>query len=393
MTEQKMEVVMGKSSATFYATHLLSCVLQDERPEEKPQDVSWEEVFEICTRNDVACTAYPALVRLKKEGVKDLPTPQMLEKWQELYHVAILKEVTFDEEREKLLASFEKAGIAYMPLKGILLKAYYPSIGLRSFADNDILYDAAKIKEVKTIMEGMGYTTKSYGKGNHDVYQKLPMLNFELHRSLTGVTCAFKSYTDQAWDRAIKDRDNAFGYHMTKEDFYIYFIIHAHKHYSNLGTGIRTLLDQYLYLDREGRKLNWQYINQEFAKLGLNGFESELRGLGKLLFGERGMSELSARQEELLGYLASQGTYGTVSNGIRQMIQKKGKDGNLRKAKQRYVWERIFPKREVLQSENPILGKYAVLYPVMVVRRWFHVFFRWKRIKNEIEIVKKIDRL
>lgn len=384
---------MGKSSATFYATHLLSCVLQDERPEEKPQDVSWEEVFEICTRNDVACTAYPALVRLKKEGVKDLPTPQMLEKWQELYHVAILKEVTFDEEREKLLASFEKAGIAYMPLKGILLKAYYPSIGLRSFADNDILYDAAKIKEVKAIMEGMGYTTKSYGKGNHDVYQKLPMLNFELHRSLTGVTCSFKSYTDQAWDRAIKDRDNAFGYHMTKEDFYIYFIIHAHKHYSNLGTGIRTLLDQYLYLDREGRKLNWQYINQEFAKLGLNGFESELRGLGKLLFGERGMRELSARQEELLGYLASQGTYGTVSNGIRQMIQKKGKDGNLRKAKQRYVWERIFPKREVLQSENPILEKYAVLYPVMVVRRWFHVFFRWKRIKNEIEIVKKIDRL
>lgn len=384
---------MGKSSATFYATHLLSCVLQDERPEEKPQDVSWEEVFEICTRNDVACTAYPALVRLKKEGVKDLPAPQMLEKWQELYHVAILKEVTFDEEREKLLASFEKAGIAYMPLKGILLKAYYPSIGLRSFADNDILYDAAKMKEVKAIMEGMGYTTKSYGKGNHDVYQKLPMLNFELHRSLTGVTCAFKSYTDQAWDRAIKDKDNAFGYHMTKEDFYIYFIIHAHKHYSNLGTGIRTLLDQYLYLDREGRKLNWQYINQEFAKLGLNGFESELRGLGKLLFGERGMRELSARQEELLGYLASQGTYGTVSNGIRQMIQKKGKDGNLRKAKQRYVWERIFPKREVLQSENPILGKYAVLYPVMVVRRWFHVFFRWKRIKNEIEIVKKIDRL
>ena len=384
---------MGKSSATFYATHLLSCVLQDERPEEKPQDVSWEEVFEICTRNDVACTAYPALVRLKREGVKDLPVPQMLEKWQELYHVAILKEVTFDEEREKLLASFEKAGIAYMPLKGILLKAYYPSIGLRSFADNDILYDAAKIKEVKAIMEGMGYTTKSYGKGNHDVYQKLPMLNFELHRSLTGVTCAFKSYTDQAWDRAIKDRDNAFGYHMTKEDFYIYFIIHAHKHYSNLGTGIRTLLDQYLYLDREGRKLNWQYINQEFAKLGLNGFESELRGLGKLLFGERGMRELSARQEELLGYLASQGTYGTVSNGIRQMIQKKGKDGNLRKAKQRYVWERIFPKREVLQSENPILEKYAVLYPVMVVRRWFHVFFRWKRIKNEIEIVKKIDRL
>lgn len=384
---------MGKSSATFYAARLLSCVLRGEQPEKKPQEVSWEEIFDILNRNDVACTAYPALERLKREGGKDLPAPQMLEKWQQLYHVAIVKEVTFDQDREKLLASFERDGISYMPMKGILLKAYYPSIGLRSFADNDILYDAAKMKEVKAIMEGMGYTTKCYGKGNHDIYQKPPMLNFELHRSLTGVTCAFKSYTDQAWDRAIKDKDNAFGYHMTKEDFYIYFVIHAHKHYSNLGTGIRTLLDQYLYLEREGRELNWQYVNGEFAKLGLNGFESELRGLGKLLFGEQGKKELSARQEELLGYLASQGTYGTVSNGIRQRIQKKGEDGNLRKAKQRYILERIFPGKEVLQSENPILGNYPFLYPVIVVKRWFHVFFRWKRIKNEIEIVKKMDRL
>lgn len=67
-----------------------------------------------------------------------------------------------------------------MPLKGSILKDWYPKFGMREMADNDILFDASKRKEVKAIFQGRGYTVKEYDKSNHDAYEKPPIYNFEI---------------------------------------------------------------------------------------------------------------------------------------------------------------------------------------------------------------------
>ena len=72
--------------------------------------------------------------------------------------------------------------IWYLPLKGIILKDYYPSVGMRQMSDNDILFDADAWERVEKHMLSEGYETESVGKGNHDVYQKAPVYNFEMHR-------------------------------------------------------------------------------------------------------------------------------------------------------------------------------------------------------------------
>lgn len=382
---------MEKLAEKYYAMHLLACALQGVKPEGKPEEVSWEEVLQFCSRNGVAGTAYLSLEFMKREGM-ELPEKKLLEKWEEFYRLAVFRALKFEEAGEEIFRVFEQEKIRYLPLKGIILKDYYPVIGMRTFADYDILYDSQKMEAVRTLMEERGYRTESCGKGNHDIYQKLPMLNFEMHRSLSSESSPFRAYTDQAWERAVKDEGNDFGYHMTREDFYIYFIIHAYKHYTSAGTGVRMLLDQYLYLKKE-KELDWEYLNGEFLEIGLTQFEQELRSLGERLLSGQGPVTLTEEQEEMLDSLISQGTYGTFSNLVRNgLILEGAKKVGMEKAKHRYLCRRIFPGKEYLQSNYPILKKHPSLYPMVVCGRLFRVIPGWKRIKKEIKYLIDIKK-
>ena len=47
-----------------YLLHLLSCALEDARPQEKPDEVSWEEVFRQADRHSVANTSLRRVSRM-----------------------------------------------------------------------------------------------------------------------------------------------------------------------------------------------------------------------------------------------------------------------------------------------------------------------------------------
>lgn len=61
----------------------------------------------------------------------------------------------------------------YLPLKGIIMKDYYPSVVMRQMSDNDILFDADAWERMEKHMILEGYKAEYVGKGNHDVYHKL----------------------------------------------------------------------------------------------------------------------------------------------------------------------------------------------------------------------------
>ena len=63
----------------------------------------------------------------------------------------------FENEWSGIKAELEKHNIWYMPLKGMLLRNYYPSPAMREFADYDILFDESRAEDVRRIMvEGSG---------------------------------------------------------------------------------------------------------------------------------------------------------------------------------------------------------------------------------------------
>ena len=309
---------------------------------------------------------------LEATGVRDPAFVQAKSK-------AMRKIVLFDTERTAVLAELEKAGIWHMPLKGCVLKAYYPQIGMRQMSDNDILYDVSRSRDVREIMEGLGFKTVLYVQNNynHDHYDKEPVCNFEMHRALftPAADDAIFEYYQNIRERMIKDEGTSFRYHLSPEDFYVYMIAHEYKHYSGGGTGLRSLLDTYVYLRKV--PLDMAYVAGEIEKLGITDFEAANRSLALRLFDGKPLTE---EEQEMLDYVLSSGTYGTMTNSIRKQIREKGRWG--------YFLSRLTLPFDMMTQLYPVLDKIPLLYPFCWAYRLIHaVFFKQKVFMYQLKAV------
>ena len=80
---------------------------------------------------------------------------------------------------------------------------------------------------------------------------------------------------DRRWVCRSEDGTAAGTYHFTPEDFYVYLVAHEYKHYVRGGTGLRSLLDVYVFLRRMGDSLDRDYIRRETDKLNITEFETQ----------------------------------------------------------------------------------------------------------------------
>ena len=315
---------------------------------------------------------YAALSSLKVNINKEA-----LAKLEEYYLFNIRKSLIFDNERNELYQYLNDNGIDFLPLKGLVIKDYYLDPNSREFADNDILFEDEKTELVKKFFTARHYEVEVYKRGNHDVYLKKPVLNFEMHRALFGesmdnqkVVAYFKDYLKKA---LVKENHE---HYLKDEDFYIYFTAHSFKHFHNSGCGIRTLIDYYLYL--RNSNLDFTYINLELEKIDLLDFSNMIISLSKKLFdGE----PLTKDEEETLLFIASSGTYGTIEHSVAKGVKKKGKFG--------YFMERVFPPYRVYKTMYPWAYKCPILIPVAWVIRFFRILFKNpKKATSELKTIK-----
>ena len=181
---------------------------------------------------------------------------------------------------------------------------------------------------------------------------------------------------------------------MTDEDFYIYITSHAYKHYSRCGTGIRTLLDFYVYLKEKKSSLNFSYIQSECEKLGISEFETESRKLCEKVFSpdfikkyqpEKFENIFSDDEKKMLMYYFESGVYGNLKNQIEHNLNK------CNTSKLKYALRRLFPDRNYY-ANVPLLNKYRFLIPFFWVYRILLVIFSKTHrniVTNEIKILSK----
>ena len=355
--------------------YLVSCAVNGVKPEpERVAGMDLDAIYKLASRHLLAAAVAPAL---KAAGVKDARFANALE------HAA-LKSSTMDMEMDALFAEMDAAGIWHMPLKGTVLQHLYPVYGMRQMSDHDILFDAKRAGDVKAIMEGLGFSAELYGTGNHDVYHKEPVSNFEMHRELFGQGHEEKLY---AYYRNIEKRLLGDGYekHFSPEDFYLYAIAHEYKHYSGDGTGLRFLLDIYVYLQKES--LDMRYVISEAEKLGIADFEASGRSLAQHLFSGETLTEAD---KEMLDYILSSGVYGTLDHRVENRLQKYG-GGKLRYALRRVAApiSKKNPEYYMVASKYPFFYKHKILLPLLPVWRVLYTLKSgW--LKKELKVLKKV---
>ena len=383
--------------------YLITCALHSQTPDkDKVCEMNLTALYRYAKRHTLAAITYDALELLGSsigEGpralAKDDTVVSVLTKWKETRDKALRKNLMLDAARKKLFQYMDAEHIWYMPLKGAILKDLYPRQEMRQMADNDILFDAEYEAAVKDYFVREGYEVISYAKGNHDVYEKEPVYNFEMHTSLFGEA------HNEVWAEYYKDiqsklkkSDNHFQYSFTDEDFYIYFIVHAFKHFDGCGTGIRYFVDSYVY--QNAKNLDWSYIEGELDKLGVLAFEKTFRSISMKIFGKgEAVSRLNREEYSMLCDSMFAGTYGNLQSGIDKKLHKiQGNEDRITKnTKVKYIIGRLFPPMSYYKAYYPFIYKTRIFIPFFVIFRMVRgVLQHWREMMREIRVVLKIDQ-
>ena len=382
--------------------YLIACALHDVTPDKGAlEGLDLASLYSLANTQSLAAMICMAL---ETTDIFESAAPEIVKRWKDAKDKVIRKNILLDAERAQILREMDKAGIWYLPLKGIVLQELYPKFGMRQMADNDILYDAAFRTQLKKFMLGRGYEAASLpeniAKHAHDAYEKPPIYNFEMHTALFGLSYnpAWTDYYADVKKRLVSDSTENHAFHFTDEDFYIYVSTHACKHYQEMGNGLRMLVDAYVLNWKKGSTWDWEYIHSELKELGIANFEEQIRLLAEKLFGSArpfSLTELSKPELEMLFYCIGSGTFGTIQNRVNNEMKKLHpvEKPITKRVKLRYYLYRLFPGREWCRAHYPFFYRHPLLLPFLWIYRIVHdVWIERKNILNEIRTIKNMGK-
>lgn len=363
------------------ASYLAACALHGKAPEGKVSDP--EMLYKFCKFHTITSIVAMAL----EETWKTTPADEaVMKKWRQDRDKAIRKNILLNAERERILSFLESIGCWYMPLKGSLLQYDYPKFGMRQMSDNDLLVDPEKSAWIRDFMVENGYSCEQFLQGHHDEYNRKPVYNFEIHRSLFRAEEAplLAEYYDNIRQRCEKDSENGFGYHMSRSDFYIYLMVHAYNHFQESGIGIRHLLDVYVFLSKYEKEMDSAYVHRELEKLGAVKFERWCARMAGVLFSQPCREpDLMEEDLDLLDAFFCSGAHGTEEQLLQKSYEKFAESTG--DSRFRYFLHRMFPSQELLGVMYPVVKKHGWAIPFIWIYRLVRsVFSRPGRVFREL---------
>ncbi len=264
-------------------------------------------------------------------------------------------------EYENLCSALEKAQIPFLPLKGSVIRKYYPEEWMRTSCDIDVLVHREDLENaISYLVRHQNYVEKE--RATHDVSLFTQTgIHVEIHFDLVEEGRA-KNAIDvlqSVWENVILHENSNYWYEMTDAYFYFYHIAHMAKHFENGGCGIRPFID--LWILDHMKDIDLSARDVLLSQGGLLKFTNASRTLSEVWFGGKEPDELSLQMQE---FLLHGGVYGSTDNHVALQQKKNG-------GRMGYVLSRIFIPYAKLKRYYPVLEKHRWLMPLMQVRRWF----------------------
>ena len=326
-----------------------------DKERERYANVELGELMSFANKQDVAHLAAWAIKQ------NSLAAPSAIES---TIFKAVYRYESIDYEYERLCAALEGAKICFMPLKGSVIRAYYPEPWMRTSCDIDILVKRSELDDaVSVLSRELGYVEEK--RETHDVsLHGAGGVHIELHFDLVEEDRAQNAteILSSVWENAYSKEGYSYWHEMTDEFFYFYHIAHMAKHVEIGGCGVRPFVDLW-FLDRL-ENFDEEKRNALLASGGLLKFAEASRKLSAVWFDDVEADETS---RQFQSYLFKGGLYGSAGNRVALGQKKKG-------GRFGYFISRVFVPYERLVRYYPILKKHRWLLPLMQVRRWFMIF-------------------
>lgn len=336
-----------------------------------------KDIVKLASKHDIAHLV--ALGIINNELVDEQTKSQL----QQIVFRAVYRYEKQNYELKQVCEALEKAQIPFLPLKGSVIRKYYPESWMRTSCDIDVLVHKKNLRTaVSYLIENLKYT--EHEQNSHDISLFSPSGNhIELHYDLVEDHIAGSSSKILAdiWNVVLNKEDGSYHYEMPDDIFYFYHIAHMAKHFENGGCGIRPFIDLLILDNLQG--VNRKKRDEILEQGNLLKFANVARKLSRIWLTNEPYDLLSKQMED---YILRGGVYGNNENRITVQQQKKG--GRIK-----YALSKIFIPYDVIKFHYPILQKHRWLTPFMEVRRWFKLIFcgHAKRTLNELKFNQTIS--
>lgn len=297
---------------------------------------------------------------------------------------AVNNDMTQQYYLELVTDAFEKHGIDYMILKGLSLAKLYPTTDCRQSGDCDIYVGKDTAEIVQPIMEELGFTTERIDEyGHHDVYRIDKLGMFELHHDLVDKSYKWEKTISKSLNRLVKVDGYEHCYTMTPEDFYVYTLCHAAKHVARGGSGIKSMLDLWLYTRCYKDKLDYNKLNSFLEECGVLKFHMSVMELCDMWF--EGKDCTHAYINDFAHIIAIGGCYGDEEAFNNADAAKSFLGINTEWARKLYRYFKVtFYPLNWMQVRYPVLKKMPVLLPACWIHRAVNAIINKQDVINGV---------
>lgn len=276
------------------------------------------------------------------------------------FKMAVFRCIQQDTMLHEIGNAFTRMEIPFLPLKGSVLRHYYPEPWMRTCGDIDILIHSADFERAKeTLIEQFGLRIESAGKKDAQFYGPAGM-HLELHFVLISDETVVALQPDMIWSRCTHE---GFCYAMTDEDFYAYHLMHMRKHFLMGGCGIRTFLDLWVLNHRV--EYDNSKRNAKLSECGIVDFANACIHLSEVWFGTEAYTPLTQAMED---YIIGAGVYGNADNEVQVRQAQNG-------SKFKSLIKRLWKPYDKLIWDYPKLEGRRYLQPYYEAKRFFKMIF------------------
>jgi hypothetical protein len=290
--------------------------------------------------------------------------------------LAVSRYERINYELNRLTEILEKGKIPFIPLKGSVLRDYYPEPWMRTSCDIDILIKVEDLDRATALLVDK-YNYQKTLEWDHDVsFMSDGDVHLELHHNFCEYKKRDPEMLERIWSSAKLSEGYEYRYEISSETYYYYHVAHMAKHFESGGCGIRPFVD--FAIMNEKIPVDKTRLNEILTNTSLKVFYDSCEMLYKVWFKGVEHNELTKEMEK---FILGAGVYGNTENRVA-IIKSSKSQGKIR-----YLLFKIFLPYKYLSVIYPKLKNKRYLTPFYEVRRWFEIIF-CGRMKNAVKEIK-----
>lgn len=332
--------------------YLFSCGALGKVPEIN-HTLNIEEIYKISCKQGISGVVFLPIEQLYKNGEIYI-TDAFFQKWEQTFFAMAAKQLKRRIIINEVLCELKKNDINAYLLKGDIVAQYYTEPLSRISSDTDIYVGSQQLDNAEKIFEKCGFIVKARSPMEHHTVCNHPVCgNVDLLLSFYDKCFEekfFKGYTNITEGNLDYQIDEYSFTTLGATDNAIFLFLHWVKHFLSCGTGIRQLMDFFLFWKNNCNDINLSKFKQMLNDLGFAKlYASSVNiGLTYLKFNESEIETFGFEADDLF------------TNWLLTDIEHGGVFGKLEQ--RRLTFYSLFANDKMLKFTTKNLSNYIKMY-------------------------------